>query len=212
MESIPERHLDFPAALWQSFAEGRAAVRCAPGHLIYLQGTTATCFYYLKSGSVKSFVQSEEGNERQLRIYTAGSLIGAAAFFDELPRVSSAMALDTCEVIPIDRGLVQREFARDPDLAMSMVQYLARTVRLLSNQVDDMAFHAAPKRLARYLLLQMGADHQLVTTQEELATAISSSRVTINRILSDFVKQGVLATSYGKIRILDVSVLETLLR
>lgn len=211
MNSNPQNHLEFPAQLWQSFAESRSPVRCAPGHMIYLQGTTATCFYYLKSGTVKSFANSEDGAERILRLYPAGSLVGAAAFFDEMPRVSSAIAMTSCEVVPIDRVLVQREFARDPALAMSMIQYLARGVRLLSDQLDDMAFHPAPKRLARCLLLQMDEKHYISTTQEEIATAISSSRITVNRILSDFAKAGWISRSYGKIQITDSPALENFL-
>lgn len=208
MSAIENGQLDFPADLWRTFAESRGAVGCAPGHLIYLQGSTATCFYYLKTGTVKSYTQSEDGAERILRLYSAGSLIGAAAFFDELPRVSSAVAVDRCEVVPIDRGVVEREFAKDPALAMSMIRYLARAVRLLSDQVDDMAFHPAPQRLARTLLLQMDGKGLVSTTQDGLAAAISSSRVTVNRILSDFTKRDWVTTSYGGIQILDVAGLE----
>ena len=53
--------LDFPAHIWAPFAQGRPPIRCSPGYLIYLQGTEATCFYYLKEGQVRSFIQSEDG-------------------------------------------------------------------------------------------------------------------------------------------------------
>ena len=98
--------LDFPAGIWEPFAKSRPPVRCSPGYLIYLQNTQATCFYYLKSGKVKSFIQSEDGGERVLNLYTAGSLFGEASFFDELPRVSSAVALTPCEYVSIDPELV----------------------------------------------------------------------------------------------------------
>ena len=78
--------MDLPAHIWEPFAQSRAAIRCSPGFLIYLQGTEATCFYYLKEGRVKSFIQSETGDERVLNIYRAGSLFGEASFLDELPR------------------------------------------------------------------------------------------------------------------------------
>ena len=68
--------MDLPAHIWEPFAQSRAAIRCSPGFLIYLQGTEATCFYYLKEGRVKSFIQSETGDERVLNIYRAGSLFG----------------------------------------------------------------------------------------------------------------------------------------
>ena len=61
--------LDFPAHIWAPFAQGRPPIRCSPGYLIYLQGTEATCFYYLKEGQVRSFIQSEDGAERALILF-----------------------------------------------------------------------------------------------------------------------------------------------
>ena len=150
---------NFELGPWKAFAETLPEVRCSPGHLIYLQNTEATCFYYLKKGRVKSFIQSETGGERVLNIYRAGSLFGEASFLDELPRVSSAVALTSCEIVPIDRELVTEEIEKDPELALAMMKYLARTVRLLSGQLDDMAFRPVPCRLARFLLA--GADKAL---------------------------------------------------
>ena len=131
--------LDFPSQLWAPFALSRPPIRCSAGYLIYLQNTEATCFYYLKSGRVKSYIQSADGAERVLNIYPAGSLFGEASFFDKLPRVSSAVALSPCELVPIDRELAAQAVSGDPELALSMMKYLARTVRLLSEQLDAMA-------------------------------------------------------------------------
>ena len=193
--------LSLPLERWRAFAEGRPAVRCSPGHLIYLQDTEATCFYYLKKGRVKSFIQSADGAERVLNLYRAGSLFGEASFFDELPRVSSAIALTTCELVPIDRELVTQAVATDPELAMSMLKYLARTVRLLSGQLDDMAFRPVPWRLARFLLSYADQSSLVRCTQEEIASSISASRVTVSRALNQFARKGLLTLGYGEIRI-----------
>ena len=63
--------LDFPSQLWAPFALSRSPIRCSAGYLIYLQNTEANCFYYLKSGRVKSYIQSADGAERVLNIYSA---------------------------------------------------------------------------------------------------------------------------------------------
>ena len=194
--------LDFPAGIWEPFAKSRPPVRCSPGYLIYLQNTQATCFYYLKSGKVKSFIQSEDGGERVLNLYTAGSLFGEASFFDELPRVSSAVAVVPCEIVPIDRELVTQEFARNPELALAMMQYLARTVRLLSGQVDQMAFRPARWRVANYLLTLAGRDGMVSCTQEDIAAAVSASRVTVSRILNGFAKRGWVELGYRTISLM----------
>lgn len=195
--------LDFPAGIWEAFAKSRPPVRCSPGYLIYLQDTEATCFYFLKSGKVKSFIQSEDGAERVLNVYTAGNLFGEASFFDELPRVSSAVAVVPCEIVPIDRELVAQEFARDPELALAMMKYLARTVRLLSGQVDQMAFRPARWRVANYLLTLSPVGGPVSCTQDDIAATVSASRVTVSRVLADFARQGWVELGYRTINLLE---------
>jgi len=204
MSQLSLRELDFPSNIWEPFAASRPAVRCSAGYMIYLQNTQATCFYYLRRGKVKSFIQSEDGAERVLNIYHQGSLFGEASFFDELPRVSSAVALIPCEIVPIDRELVAREIANNPALAMMMLKYLARTVRVLSSQVDDMAFRPADQRVARYILSVFdGTPGQITCTQDEIAASVSVSRVTVSRILNRFAKNGWIKIGYRTLVLLD---------
>ena len=205
-----DHELDFPAGIWETFARSRPPVRCSPGYLIYLQDTEATCFYFLRSGKVKSFIQSEDGGSRVLNVYRAGSLFGEASFFDELPRVSSAVALTSCEVVPIDRELVAQEFSKNPELALAMVKYLARTVRLLSGQVDQMAFRPARWRVANYLLTLAGRDGAVSCTQEDIAAAVSVSRVTVSRVLGEFSRAGWVTPGYRTISLLEPERLEEL--
>lgn len=204
--------LDFPAGIWEPFAQNRPTVRCSAGYLIYLQDTQATCFYFLKSGRVKSFIQSEDGGARVLHIYSAGNLFGEAAFFDGLPRVSSAVALTACEIVPIDRELVALAFSQDPELALSMTKYLARTVRLLSRQVDQMAFRPAQWRVADCLLTLSSDGGPACCTQDDIAAAVSASRVTVSRILNGFAKRGWVELGYRSVTLLDREALARLCR
>lgn len=194
---------DLPVGLWKAFAAQRPPIRCSAGYLIYLQGTEATCFYYLKEGRVKSFIQSEEGGERVLNLYQAGSLFGEASFFDELPRVSSAVALTPCQLVPIDRELVTQEIVKNPQLALAMMKYLARTVRLLSGQVDQMAFRPAQWRVAQYLLARSPDGGAVRCTQDDIAASVSASRVTVSRILNDFARKGWVELGYRGVTLLN---------
>ena len=201
---------DFPAHIWEPFAQSRPPILCGAGYLIYLQNTKATCFYYLKSGRVKSFIQSEDGEERILHVYGPGSLFGEASFFDELPRVSSAVAMTPCELVPIDRELLSREFAAHPELALAMMKYLARTVRLLSGQVDQMAFRPARWRVGRFLLSLSPDGGTAQCTQEDIAAAVSVSRITVSRILNAFAREGLVKIGYGTVQVLNPKALDEL--
>lgn len=210
MDQLHHMELNLPPDIWRPFAQQRWAIRCPAGYLIYLQNTAATCFYYLKSGQVKSFIQSSDGGERVLNLYQEGSLFGEASFFDELPRVSSAVAMAPCELVPIDRELLSREFAAHPELALAMMKYLARTVRLLSDQVDQMAFRPARWRVARFLTVNADGNGQVSCPQEEIAATISVSRVTVSRILNQLAREGLISLGYRSVQILDRPGLEAL--
>ena len=191
--------------IWSPLAEGTAPRLYHAGQLIYLQGTNPTEFYYLQRGRVRSFLSSPAGGERELTIHQSGDLMGEASFFDQCARVSSAMALEDSLVIAVDRTRLMSVFSRHPDLAVSMCEYLAHTVRLLSGHVDDITFRPAHQRIARWLLT-MRAENETTPvpcTHEEIGLAVGASRVTVSRVLSAFSKSGWIKTGYGTVLILD---------
>ena len=198
--------------IWAPLGEGRQVKRYSPGQMIYLQGTEATEFYYLLEGTAQSYISSPEGAELVLTRHQAGDLMGEASFFDECPRVSSAVALTDCLAAPVDKAHLDRVFQAHPELAYPMLQYLARTVRLLSDHVDGISFRPADKRLASALLRHAGVDGLVRSTHEELGAAVGVSRVTVSRTLAKFAQRGWLVRSYGTVRLLDREALEEFAR
>ena len=196
------------ATPWALLAQDQSPRTYAPGQLIYLQGTEADTFFYLLSGSARSYISSETGDERVLTTHRSGDLMGEAAFFDGCPRVSSAVAVTECRAVSIDRERLDRVLRAHPELALPMLQYLARTVRLLSDHVDGMSFRPADQRVARYLLsippVPIGARR---CTHEEIGAAVGVSRVTVSRVLGEFTRLGWLRTGYRALFLTDAAAL-----
>lgn len=189
--------------IWRPLAEGQPVRTYRAGQLIYLQGTEAAQFYYLVRGSAKSYISSPDGVERVLAVHQAGDILGEASFFDRCPRVSSAVAVTDCALVSVDQGRLDGIFQKHPELALPMLQYLARTVRLLSARVDDMSFLSADRRIARYLLSLPPREGELHCTHEEIGAAVGVSRVTVSRVLGQWSRQGLLSTGYGSLTLLD---------
>ena len=210
MEYANTFSLDFPVELWRPFAQDRPSVRCSSGYLIYLQGTEATCFYYLKKGKGKELHPVGGRGGAHPEPVSAGLHLRGGILFDELPRVSSAVALTPLRDRPHRPGAGHGGIYRNPGMAMAMLKYLAGTVRLLSAHVDDMAFRPAEWRVAQYLLSAASGQDQVSCTQEEIASSISVSRVTVSRILNQFSRRGLVALGYRSISLLDRRTLETL--
>lgn len=179
---------------------------------VYDQGDEAERFYYLKRGSVRIYLSSELGNERTLTVVKSGELFGEAAFFDRLPRVSSAKTLEKSEIIAVDRPMLAQIFKEEPAFAMKLLEYLAHRVRMLSAQVDSLSFLPADERLAE-LLLQLCDEEGIVqTTHEQLADLAGVSRITVSKTLSRFAKEGWVSTGYRRIFIANRKKLQSFTR
>ena len=196
-------------AEWDLLAEGRSPRKYRSGQLIYLQGTQPDCFFYLLSGSVRSFISSGDGEERVLTIHRTGDLMGEASFFDGCPRVTSAMALEECWILTVDQGQLDAAFQHHPELALPMLRYLARTVRMLSDHVEASSLPAR-QRIVRWLLSQPYQNGAVQATHEGIGQAVGLSRVTVSRVLGELSDRGLVELGYRCVRLTDVDALNNL--
>ncbi len=190
------------------FEREKAVKKIAKGSIIYHQGDAADCFYYLKSGRVKVIMTSPDGLEKTLSTASGGEILGEAAFFDKMPRISSALAMTDIEVTAINESKLLSLIRENPRLALELLKIQASRIRLLSGQIDSMVFMKADGRIARLLLQNMNAGDNTVTlTHEEIAGMAGASRVTVSKTLNNFKRKGILLTDYGRIVILNTDAL-----
>jgi len=189
-------------SIWSVLEESHTPHIYQKERMIYWQEALAGEFYYLKSGKVKIFLSAENGMEKTLTILDSSSIFGEAAFFDGLPRVSSAKTLVKSEIIVVTRQSLMDCIRKEPQFAMSLLTYLSKTIRMLSAQVNSMTFLQADQRLAQ-LLLQLSVNKAVHTTHDDLAALAGVSRVTVSRILSEFAQKGWTATHYREVELLD---------
>lgn len=181
---------------------------------IYFQGDSAQYFYYIKRGQAKVFMNSSDGMEVTLNVTGKGNVIGEAAFFDEMPRVSSAKALSKAEIQAVDRKMLISLFAKHPQLAMEFLTLQAKTIRVLSTQIDNMAFLQADVRIAQLLLQsfdELNGEKIVSFTHEEIGNIVGVTRVTVSKTLAEFTKKGLVYTKYRKIVIKNADALANLI-
>lgn len=184
------------------FEKEKPVKKILKGSIIYHQGDKARCFYYLKKGRVKVVMTSADGMEKTLSTASAGEILGEAAFFDKMPRISSAYALTNIEVISVDEAKLLTLIKDNPKLALELLEIQATRIRQLSSQIDAITFMKADGRIAS-LLLQSASSNIVNYTHEEIAGIVGVSRVTVSKILNRFKREGLLKTDYGKIVLIN---------
>jgi CRP-like cAMP-binding protein len=110
--------------------------------------------------------------------------------------------MDAVEALVLRRDAFDRLVDTEPGLRRALLASLAGEIRRLTAQVEDLHFLDLPGRLARHLLRAMDGDEEGTGagevrlpwpyTQGELAGMIGGSRQSVNRLLADFVTQGLL--------------------
>lgn len=192
---LDERTLDLLAAALRSRKYRRDEV-------IFHADDPGDSLYVVASGSVKITVNTDDGTEPAiLTTIGRGGFFGELALLDGAPRSATAVAMDKVEALVLRREAFERLVDSEPGLRRTLLAALAGEIRRLTAQVEDLHFLDLPGRLARHLLREISTDGERAAgevrlpwpyTQGELAGMIGGSRQSVNRLLADFVAQGLL--------------------
>src|SRR5262249_4963325 len=116
------------------------------------QGDESGDLYAVLDGRLKVSTANTEGDEMVLSILGAGDVFGEIALLDRQPRSATVSALDTCELLVIERGAFQSLLMRLPALSLSLMRVMAKRLRELSEHAQDVSLLGVGARLARTLL------------------------------------------------------------
>lgn len=190
--------------------------RYRKNEIIYLEGDEAHTFYIIKSGRVRLFFSSVNGNELTVKLLGAGKTFGDASCFSHTPRATSASAITDVELLSVDLDSLLPYLTQHPSLIAELLDLMSQTIRLFSIQVYSMAFLSADKKVA-HLLVQLGtyfknkdsdASYSIDYTHQELAELIGIARVTTTKELKRFEERGWISLAYRHIEVLNEGALK----
>lgn len=169
--------------------------RFSSGQVIFHLGDPGGLLYIIIEGKVKISNSTPDGQEALLAILGAGDFFGELALLDDAPRSATAEALQPTEAMTLYRGEFVRFLGDNPEFAYHVLQVLAKRIRHLNDQLNDVFFLDLNGRLARTLLnladrhgrmTDEGRLIDLALTQTDLAEMTGATRVSINKTLGRF--------------------------
>jgi CRP-like cAMP-binding protein len=185
------------------------------GEVIFHQGDPGDALHLVRSGAIKIVLPSAEGEEAIIATLQSGDFFGELALLDGAPRSATAVAQEACETWTLSRELFHGLLERDASLRDALLAGLARELRRLTGQVEDLHFLDLGGRLAmRLVRLARDADPDAREarldwpyTQSDLAAMIGGTRQSVNRLLADLVDRGLVIIEHDTLTIPDVSAL-----
>lgn len=187
------------------------------GAHLFRMGDGFESLYVVRSGSIKSYLMSEDGEEQILGFYGPGEVIG----FDAIAaarHACSACALESSSVCVLPFETLTRLAQRRPELYEQVIRSMSReTVRLADNLV--LGRWPAERRLAVFLLelsnRQGGRGYSRSTltlpmSRTDVGKYLGLTVETVSRVLGRFQGMGLLSKDRSQVRLHDRAALEAL--
>lgn len=184
-----------------------------PRAALFHQGDPGGVMFVLLSGQVKISNISASGKECILAFIGAGEVVGEMTLLDGAPRTATAEAVEATRALEVTRTAFLETLAKSPETAIKIIEVLSRRLRAASQMAEDSTLLAAGPRLAR-ALLRLAQSHgreqdgaltiDLNLSQSMIGAHAGLLRESVNRQMRAWVKQNLIESRNGRIRIFDM--------
>lgn len=182
-----------------------------PGDFVFTQGQPGEAVCFVVSGRVKIAVAAQDGREKIIKVMEPGHVFGEVVLFDGGPYPASAQAMDSCLVGVLRNEDLYALLREHADLAISLLQLLARRLKMAQRQLQDLALKDVYTRVAQLVFelaesegVQLPCGSRQLTlrlTREEMAQLAGTSRETLTRMLGELRQQGILTVDRNQVSI-----------
>jgi CRP/FNR family transcriptional regulator len=173
---------------------------------VFRVGESADSFYVVRSGSIKSYLVTEDGEEQVLGFYLPGDVFGLDNTETEF-RMSSAITLETTSLCRFSHA-----YLTDKVKGANLLKVMSEQMRRDHNLVLMLARKDADGRIAsflddlacRYWSRGYSATAFMLTmSRQDIACYLGLAVETVSRTLTRFQECGVLEVNRREVEILD---------
>lgn len=183
------------------------------GGNLFWEGDAAEYLYFVHKGRVKVTKSADDGKEFTLYLHHKGDLIGYGDVLSESVHLLSAEALEDCDLGVIQRKDLEVLLWQHGDLAVEFMRWQGTTHMLTQTKMRDLLMFGKTGALCSLLIRlnnSYGVTHgehrriSIKINNTEMSDMIGATRESVNRMLSDLKKDGVIEIEDGHIIIHDL--------
>ena len=152
---------------------------------------------------------------------SVGEFLGEIAILDSEPRSATAVAIETTELMTLDRRELIPFLERHPRATIGLAGVLAARIRRLSDHAEDRQTMPLPGRIAKRLLALseqygkhpiVGGPVEIRMPQQDLADLVGTTRESVNKQLRAWEGEGIVELGRGRVVLKAREVLEGVAR
>ena len=172
--------------------------------------------YVIKSGSAKTFITNEVGEEQILNFYGPGDIIG----FDGLPtnqHISTALSLETTSACAVPMYKLEKVF--EQLIPSCLIEYARDRIKQESKKSNLLGKKNANTRIASFLL-KLSEDQKMLgcsetefdlsMSRDDIGNYLGLASETVSRTLTNMSRKGCVKLDRRHIEITDIQNLQKL--
>lgn len=200
--------------LFSYFEKAGTKVIYHPHDIIYMQEDDTTSLYLIVRGRVRVYHMNMNGEEITYEILDKGRIFGESSFFQNISRPTTVSALSEVELISCHLEQLYPFLSRSQELTVALFQYMSQTCDHVTALLKKAYTYNRYEKMASFLLEQSHTQvpYAISCTHEEISTIVGLSRVTITKVLNEFVKRGYIKNKYREIIVIDENGLKNILK
>jgi CRP/FNR family transcriptional regulator, cyclic AMP receptor protein len=189
------------------------------GETLFAQAEAATGLYGILSGTVQTVGTSAEGIQSLLSILRPGDWTGFIGILSGQPNSFSTVASSPVETVYLPRSAANAIFLNSPQRLMHLARPIMELLRFVYRYLSE-TNGRAPKRVVAQRLMDLSRCVHIPGTlpsgklesvsQDDIAAATYLTRPTVNRILQQFAKSGIVTVGYARIDVADIPALQSI--
>ncbi len=186
--------------------------------VLYRDGAAAQAIYAVHSGSIKTLMESVNGDEQIVGFHLAGDIIGLDGF-NNGDHSCTAIALETTSVCVIPLNKLEELCHTLPGLQKQMRRVMGKEVAAEHKMLLMLGKMTAEERLASFLLSfskRMEERHWkayefvLSMARQDIANYLGLAVETVSRLFAHYQDEGLINVDRRRISILDIDGLKRL--
>ena len=186
---------------------------------LFHEGEPSQGFFVVRTGGLNVHRLSGSGKEQVIHIFRAGDSFAEATLATETGYPAEARALESTQVLMVQKQEFLALLRRQPELALRMLSSMSQHLRVLVGRIEDLTLKDVETRLANWLIKrcpdpesQIPVLIELPVTKRVLAAELGTVSETFSRTLAKFREQKLLSVSGKTLQVLSPARLTALLK
>ncbi|WP_438448239.1 Crp/Fnr family transcriptional regulator [Gorillibacterium sp. sgz5001074] len=168
---------------------------------VFMEGDPKQAVFFIHKGIIKIYKIDSEGNEQIVTFLKEGEMFPHTGFFDSTPYPATSTVVEAAELFVIPIQAFEQLMLDMPTIAIKVMRVMSEKIREFQGKLQAFVTQDVNRRIVSFLVRM--ADNQGVRTDgeikinipmthQEFANMVGTTRETVNRVMNNLKKEGII--------------------